>query len=237
MHLAILMTNTDESAFAQAHPKDGEKFTHLVHLVRPTWQLTSFNVKDGVFPPDISAFDGVIVTGSPASVHDADPWVGRLQDLIRSIYAARIPMFGACYGHQAIAMALGGTVGPNPAGWVFGLTQSTLTEPPEWMAGLPRSFAQYGAHIEAVTHLPERARVLSTSDACTITGFHIGTRVYTTQNHPEMAADFIAALVAEYHDKLPDGVGEAAKASLTHDVDRAPYAQTIARFFEVASAD
>ncbi len=35
MHLAPLMTNTDDSAFAQAYPKDGEKFTGLVHLVRP----------------------------------------------------------------------------------------------------------------------------------------------------------------------------------------------------------
>ena len=68
MHLALLMTNTDESDFAQDHPRDGEKFTTLVHLVRPDWRVEVFNVKDGVFPGDITDFDGVMITGSPSSV-------------------------------------------------------------------------------------------------------------------------------------------------------------------------
>lgn len=237
MHLAILMTNTDESAFAQNHPKDGEKFTTLIHSVRPGWEMTSFDVKDGVFPRDITAFDGVMITGSPASVLDGAPWVSQLMEVIKEAFAASTPMFGACYGHQAIALALGGVVGPNPAGWVFGLTQSTVTEPAEWMDGFPQSFTQYGAHVEAVTRLPKGARVLSSSEACEITGYRIGACVYTTQNHPEMTPEFIAALVEEYHYKLPEGVGAAAKASLSQDVDMRPYAETIARFFEGASAD
>ncbi|OAN80843.1 glutamine amidotransferase [Jannaschia sp. EhC01] len=237
MHLAILMTNTDESAFAHAHPKDGEKFTALIHSVRPAWRVTSFSVKDGVFPPDINAFDGVMVTGSPASVLDDDPWVARLLQVIERAFEGRTPMFGACYGHQAIALALGGEIGPNPAGWVFGLTWSTIIDHAEWMAGLPDTFTQYGAHNEAVTRLPAGATPLSTSDACAVTGFRIGTSVYTTQNHPEMTPAFIKALVAEYRDKLPDGVGQAAEASLTQDVDMRVYAETIARFFEQASAD
>ena len=58
MHLAVLMTNTDESDFAQRHPKDGEKFKALIQSVRPDWTVSSFHVKDGVFPDDILAFDG-----------------------------------------------------------------------------------------------------------------------------------------------------------------------------------
>lgn len=237
MHLAILMTNTDESAFAQAHPKDGAKFTRLIHSVRPVWQATSFDVKDGIFPSDISAFDGFMITGSPASVLDDAPWVAQLLQLIRQAHATQIPLFGACYGHQAIALALGGEVGPNPDGWVFGLAHSSVTDAAPWMHDLPDTFPQYSAHVEAVTRLPDGARVLSTSDHCAITGFRIGDTVYTTQNHPEMTPDFIAALVAEYEDKLPDGVGAAAKASLTQDVDMTVYAETIAQFFEGASAD
>ena len=121
MRLAVLMTNTDESAFAQQHPKDGEKFSRLIAELRAGWEVTSFNVKDDIFPDDIQIFDGVMITGSPASVHDQDPWVTRLLALIRDIYANEIPMFGACYGHQAIALALGGAVEANPKGWVFGV--------------------------------------------------------------------------------------------------------------------
>ncbi|GAB5445403.1 type 1 glutamine amidotransferase [Gymnodinialimonas sp.] len=235
MHLAILMTNTDESAFAQAHPKDGEKFTTMIHGVRPDWQVTSFNVKDGVFPSDISAFDGVMITGSPASVLDEDEWVTRLLALIKEAFDTGMPMFGACYGHQAIALALDGEIGPNPSGWVFGLTHSTVTERAAWMADLPETFPQYGAHIEAVTRLPEGATPISTSEACAVTGYRIGSQVYTTQNHPEMTPAFIKALVAEYQDKLPEGVGQAAQASLTEEIDMRVYAEAIARFFEHAS--
>ena len=235
MHLAVLMTNTDESDFAQGHPKDGEKFTQLIDLVRPTWQVTSFAVKDGVFPSDISDFDGVIITGSPASVHDKDSWVGNLLQLIRIAYAKNIPQFGACFGHQAIAMALDGNVEPNDDGWVFGLTESKITTKAEWMQGLPDTLLQYGAHIEQVTKLPIGAEVLSSSATCGITGFRIADTVYTTQNHPEMTPGFIAALVAEYAPKLPAGVGKTAQASLTRRADTLPYAESIARFFETTS--
>ena len=232
MRLALLMTNTDESDFAQRHPKDGDKFAQLIQSVRPSWQVTSYAVKDGVFPQDIQTYDGVMISGSPASVHDPDPWVGGVFDLIRNIYAQGIPMFGACFGHQAIAMALGGKVGPNPNGWVFGLTHSEIVHKTAWMQDMPETLKQYGAHIEQVAVLPENAVVLSTNHACAYAGFYIADSVYTTQNHPEMTAEFMTALVAEYAPKLPTDVANAAQFSLTEDADTQVYAESIARFFE-----
>jgi GMP synthase-like glutamine amidotransferase len=236
MHLALLMTNTDESAFAQAHPKDGEKFAQLIQSVRPAWQVTSYSVKDGVFPTDIAAYDGVMISGSPASVHDTDPWVAQLLDLIRDIYARGLPMFGACFGHQAIALALGGHVGPNPSGWVFGLTHADIIRKTSWMQNLPATLKQYGAHTEQVTILPEGAVVLSANSTCPIAGFHIGDAVYTTQNHPEMTPEFMAALVAEYAPKLPADVAATAKSSISDHADTGVYAHSIAQFFENAVA-
>lgn len=235
MRLAILMTNTDESAFAQRHPKDGDKFAALIHSARPDWTCDVFSVKDGVFPDDLSAFDGIIVTGSPASVHDDDAWVERLLGTIRDIVAREIPIFGACFGHQAIALALGGKVEKNPKGWVFGLTKSDIIDPAPWMAPLGATLAQYGAHIEQVTELPVDARILIGSSACPVGGFAIADRVYTTQNHPEMTSDFIAALVDEYADKLPGEVVHQARTSLTEKADYEAFAESIARFFEQAA--
>jgi GMP synthase-like glutamine amidotransferase len=235
MHLALLMTNTDESAFAQRHPKDGEKFAQLIRSVRPSWQITSFAVKDGIFPQDIAAFDGVMISGSPASVHDTDPWVAQLLDLIRNMYAQKIPIFGACFGHQAIAMALGGKVGPNPEGWVFGLTSAEIIHKTDWMQGLPDTLKQYGAHNEQVTALPKRAVALSTNNTCALAGFHIANSVYTTQNHPEMMPAFMAALVAEYAPKLPADVAQRARLSIADTADTLIYAQSIAQFFEAAT--
>ena len=236
MRLALLMTNTDESDFAQAHPKDGEKFTRLIQSVRPAWQVTSYSVKDGVFPTGITAYDGVMISGSPASVHDTDTWVGQLLDLIRDIYAKGIPIFGACFGHQAIAMALGGRVGPNPNGWVFGLTHADIVHKTSWMQDLPATLKQYGAHIEQVLEMPKSAVVILANNTCPVAGFHIGNTVYTTQNHPEMTPEFMAALVAEYAPKLPADLAATAKASLADNADTSVYANSIARFFENAIA-
>jgi|TARA_B110000908_G_C10267373_1_gene465709 GMP synthase-like glutamine amidotransferase len=236
MRLALLMTNTDESAFAQAHPKDGEKFAQLIQSVRPTWEVTSYSVKDGVFPSDIATYDGVMISGSPTSVHDTDPWIEQLLQLIRDIYSQGLPIFGACFGHQAIALALGGQVGPNPGGWVFGLTHSDIVHKTSWMQDLPATLKQYGAHIEQVLEMPKTAVVISSNSTCPVAGFHIEGKVYTTQNHPEMTPEFVAALVAEYTLKLPADVAATAKSSIAVDADTLVYAHSIAQFFENAVA-
>jgi GMP synthase-like glutamine amidotransferase len=236
MHLAVLMTNTDESDFAQKHPKDGEKFKVLIQSVRPDWAVTSFRVKDNIFPDDLLAFDGVMITGSPASVLDSQPWVARLLEEIRIAYAAGLPLFGACFGHQAIALALGGTVEKNPNGWGFGLIEMAVVEKAPWYDGDAR-LLQYGAHVEHVTQLPTGARRLFTSPHCDMAGFAIGDRVYTTQNHPEMTPEFVAALIEEYATKMDTDVISRARASLKQRADTEVFAQSIAAFFEAAVAE
>lgn len=165
MHLATLMTNTDESPFAQARPRDGAKFTEMVQGARPDWTTEVFAVKDGVFPDDLSRFDGAIITGSPASVRGDAPWIARLLDLIREMHGRRLPMFGACFGHQAIALALGGQVGPNPGGWVHGLIRNDLLARPAWTKDLPDPLLLYASHTEQATALPEGATPLARSRA------------------------------------------------------------------------
>lgn len=233
MRLAVLVTNTDTSDFAARHPSDAEKFSSMIATVRPEWRCVSFDVTQDVFPKDIAAFDGVMITGSPASVHDPVPWVARLLELIREIDAQGQPMFGACLGHQAIALALGGTVVDNPEGWAFGRVEMTASAPPAWFNG-PEKFSQYAAHSEQVIQLPAGTETIFTAPHCLIAGFTKGTRIYTTQNHPEMTHGFITALVEEYASSLgPDGATRA-RASLHSEADADMFAQSIARFFEQA---
>lgn len=223
MEIALLMTNTDESAFAQARPKDGEKFTAMIRSVRPDWRVTVFAVKDGEFPLEGARFDGWLIGGSPASVHDKDAWVGQLFALIRRLIDEGQPIFGACFGHQAIAMALGGNVGPNPGGWVFGLVETAVEATPMLL---------YGSHAEQVLTLPPGAVVLGGTSECPVGSFAIPGRVMTTQYHPEMSYEFITDLVEEYAPELPEDVVKLARESLTRAADSALIAERIARFFE-----
>lgn len=236
MHIGLLVTNTDDTAFAARHPRDAEKFTALIHAVRPDWQVTPFDLPKGEFPASVHQFDGLLIGGSPASVLDDLPWISRLMALIRSAHKAGLPIVGACFGHQAIAQALGGRVGPNPGPFVLGAAETRITAPAPWMKD-PSPIRLAAAHGEQVLDLPEGAEIIGEGPGCKVAAYRIGTQVFATQYHPEMTPGFIAALVEEFAPKFPPAVGEAARHSLQAGIEGPRFAEWIARFFEQAAPD
>lgn len=236
MHLAILMTNTDESSFAARWPRDCQKFEDLISSVRPNWRFSCYPVKDGVFPEGLAGFDGLVLTGSPASVHDQEGWISELQNLIRESVAAEVPIFGACFGHQVIAKALGGHVEKSPSGWALGVQIVEATGSTPWTGALPARHQLYAAHVEQVTKLPEGAENIASSPNCPLAGFRIGNAVFTTQYHPEMRPEFFTALVGHLEQFLPSEAITAAQATLAKPVNTLAWAETIARFFENAAS-
>ena len=232
MDIYILVTNTDRSDFAAKHPRDGEKFTSLLAPLRPDWRFTAFDVTLGAFPDDLDQADGIIITGSPASVHDTSPWIAQLDSTIRIARKNGIPLFGACFGHQAIARALGGTVEENPGGWVLGRAVIEITDPAPWMDNAPKHLSLYAAHLEQVTCLPPGAHVTDGSTPTPVGGFVIEDQVWTTQYHPEMTHGFITALTEELEGKLPEKVTETARQTLKEPADRDTIARWIVQFFE-----
>lgn len=231
MHIAILVTNTDTSAFAARFPDDGAKFSALLGDRRPKWQFSVFAVYKGIFPESLDDFDGIVVTGSPASVHDKDTWINALLELLRRAVTRKLPVFGACFGHQALAMALGGMVEKNPTGWVFGRVETEVGNPAPWQAG--GKLGVYAAHTEQVTRPPAGAIVLSDAPDCPIASFAIGDHVFTTQYHPEMTHDFIVALIEKVADGLGQKAAARARASLKRPADTARMATEIVQFFEM----
>lgn len=233
MRIAILLTTVDPSDFARRHPDDAGKIRALVGPLRPGWRFETFAVRDGVFPEDPSAFDGVVITGSPASVHDDLPWIARLLELIRALHDARRPMVGICFGHQAIAQALGGAVGPNPEGFVLGVERTeTLADAP-WMVPHRDALRLYAAHGEQVTALPQGAEVLSRNPVCPIGSLRIGDHVFTTEYHPEMYPAFMAGLAELLAGRLPEAVLDRARTEAGLPTDGRVFAEWMARFLEM----
>jgi GMP synthase-like glutamine amidotransferase len=230
MHIAVLVTNTDRSEFAGRHPGDGAKFAAMIAGVRPGWQVTAFDLTAGEYPQELDRMDGVIIGGSPASVNGHEPWSARLDPLIRDIVGRGQKLFGACFGHQAIARALGGRVADNPRGWVLGVTETRIDRATPWtLAGRIRMNA---AHSEQVMALPPGAEVLGGNADCPVGFYRIGRTVFATQYHPEMTDDFMAALVAEFAPMMAAGVAASARGSLAAPADTARFSEAIARFFE-----
>lgn len=235
MRLAILITNTDDSAFARARPDDGEKFTQLIQEVRPHWNCVPFWVCRGQFPQDAMAFDGILITGSPASTQEEAPWMLRLEDLIHEIIAARLPLFAACFGHQIVAKVLGSKIIPNPQGWGHGRLEIERVERLPW-SGEAERLALYGSHIEQIDTAPPGARVTWRGEGLPVAGFALGDSLATIQHHPEMTHAFITDLVEHYADEVGEKVTERARLSLRQEADRTAFAEEMARFFEHANA-
>ena len=73
--------------------------------------LTRVDVDRGELPSDLDAVDGWITTGSAHSlVSDDLPWLPGAIELVRTLVREDRPFVGDCFGHQLLAVALGGTV-------------------------------------------------------------------------------------------------------------------------------
>jgi GMP synthase-like glutamine amidotransferase len=76
---------------------------------------------DGPVPP-LDGVDHVVVLGAVSSVNDPDPWIAAELAWLRRADAAGVPVFGICFGAQALCAALGGRVeamGRTEIGWVL----------------------------------------------------------------------------------------------------------------------
>ena len=233
LRIAVLLTNNDTSAFAAHFPNDGQKVVQLLQPLRSDWVFEIVPVKDGVLPASVQAFDGYVITGSPASVNDDTlPWVAQLLGFIREVHAARQPLIGLCFGHQAVARALGGQVARNAAGWGLGTAATHWAQPRAWMRPPRAATTLMAAHNEQVTRMPEGAECLGGSDFCPIGSMQIGQHIWTTQYHPEMPLVFMQALLAFLADKLDADTIARAHASLGQDADVPLFGQWMVQFIE-----
>src|SRR6056297_3272092 len=71
--------------------------------------LEEFDVTDGSLPADYG-YDGVVITGSRASVYWEEPWIDATKDWVAGAVERDLPCLGICWGHQLLASVLGGEV-------------------------------------------------------------------------------------------------------------------------------
>jgi GMP synthase (glutamine-hydrolysing) len=124
----------------------------------------------------------LVLSGGPASVYEdgAPPFPTQLLDL-------GIPLLGICYGMQAMALALGGTVEGAEAG-EFGRTELTLREDGgRLLGGLPEEQNCWMSHRDIVRAAPEGFTPLASSPSSPVAAYENSERgLYGIQFHPEV---------------------------------------------------
>ncbi len=117
----MLIVKTGTARTALADP-DGDFEDWIARGLGRRVQVCS--VYEGDEPPTARATGGVVVTGSAAMVSDHEAWADRTAEWLRTAVDAGVPVLGICFGHQLLAHALGGKVGPNPRGREIGTIKS-----------------------------------------------------------------------------------------------------------------
>jgi GMP synthase (glutamine-hydrolysing) len=123
----ILILKTGE-ALPAVRRRCGD-FEHWIArgLGRPVESLEVAAVHADAPLPAPDRIDGVVVTGSPAMVSERADWSERAARWLAGVVREdAVPVLGLCYGHQLLAHALGGVVGPNPRGREMGTVEVAL---------------------------------------------------------------------------------------------------------------
>lgn len=123
----------------------------------------------------------VILSGGPSSVY-AD----NAPSIDSGLWKLGIPVFGICYGFQAMAQGLGGSVQQTGLS-EFGRTPLAVREPGVLFAGLPASYSVWMSHGDSVASAPDGCVVLASTDGAPIAAFEdVNRRVAGVQFHPEV---------------------------------------------------
>jgi GMP synthase (glutamine-hydrolysing) len=148
--------------------------------------------------PDTMNFDGVLVSGTAASVLDRAAWMGPLGDYLARAGEPGPPVLAVCFGAQIAADALGGRVEENPLGWEIGTVTVDLSE-----AGradplfdrLPERIEVQATHRDTIAALPRSAALLAGNRMAGAQAFGVGRRLRAVQFHPEATSAIVRQLI------------------------------------------
>ena len=234
MKIGILETGLLREQLAQRFDPYPVMFNRFLNASGAGLETVAFSVIRGEMPASINDCDGWLITGSRHGVYDKLDWMAPLEDFIRELAAAGMPLVGVCFGHQIIAEALGGEVVKSDKGWGVGLHQYRIEQTHSWMESSPQAVEIYAFHQDQVVKCPASAQVFLSSEFCPFAGLSYGDSIISVQAHPEFEADFENFLLETYGGTVvPTEVAVGAKATMSGDcsADTQRLANWVANFF------
>ncbi|MCW8926842.1 MAG: glutamine amidotransferase [Xanthomonadales bacterium] len=168
-----------------------EDFENWFALYMDIHDFMQVDVFRGQTLPKPGSVAGVVVTGSAAMVSERADWSETAADWLAVAVGQGVPVLGVCYGHQLLAHALGGRVGPNPLGRQIGTVQVQLTrdgQDDRLLGHLPAAFAAQSSHLESVLEIPRGTVRLARSPRDYNFALRFAENAWGVQFHPEFSA-------------------------------------------------
>ncbi len=133
-------------------------------------------------PPQIGPHvKGIILSGSPYSVHQED---APLPDL--SVYTDKLPLLGICYGAQLLAKMRGGEV-IRSTHREYGRAELVSVGDSPLLKGIPLKSQVWMSHGDTILSAGDDAEIICSTNDVSVAGYHVkGKPVFGVQFHPEV---------------------------------------------------
>ena len=186
--LLILQTGHAPEPIRRVHDNFPQMFIRQGDIDAQQVQIIDLQAGERPRPPEY--YCGAIITGSRSMVTEHLDWSEDAADWVRLAMLHELPLFGACYGHQLMAYALGGEVDFHPQGIEVGTHDVTLTPAGHLdplVSRLPAQFTANLIHLQTVITPPATATVLAKTLHDPHQILRYGPNAISTQFHPEFS--------------------------------------------------
>lgn len=124
---------------------------------------------------------GIIFSGGPSSVNDADAPV-----VDKGIFELGIPVLGICYGMQLMTKLFGGCVEKAEKG-EYGLVNVSIDNSNELFSDMPKDSVCWMSHTDRVSKLADGFETIAYTDNCQFAAIqNTARKLYAVQFHPEV---------------------------------------------------
>lgn len=176
MRLSVLDLTHSPSPLLDGVARPGILIVDWLRPALPEAIYQVHEVANGEPMPGVSAFDGLLVSGSELGVYDAAAWMAPLRGLLTETKAAGKPIFGICFGHQIMADTFGGKAEKAGTGVVVGRRVYEIDG---------QQVDTHVWHQDQVTKVPPGASITMSADYCPVGGLAYDFPALSLQPHPE----------------------------------------------------
>ncbi len=160
----------------------GSQYTQLIAR-----RIRELNVYCEIYPfhkiPNLdSSVKGVILSGSPYSVRDAESPKPDLSQI-----KSKMPLLGVCYGAQFMAQHFGGEVLPSDTREYGRANLQFVDTTSDLLKGMSQNSQVWMSHGDTIAKIPENYKVIASTHDVKVAAYKIkGETTYGIQFHPEV---------------------------------------------------